>query len=134
MSSERATRRALLILVLGGLVLVALVFRPLGLGLLLGAMLAGALWPLERRLSRLLRGRSRLAAGLITLAVVLLILGPLVSLSAFIVKQAADTTRYISEAIERGGAAGKRARRPGGGGGGEGPPRSAGGLPAPLPS
>lgn len=110
--SSRSSQRALFILLLGSLFIVARVFLPLATALVLGAVLAAALWPVQRRLAVALRGRSGLAAGLILFWVVVLVLAPLVGLSAFIVRQATDTARFVTETVQSEGAEGLVAKLP----------------------
>ncbi|MBX5484586.1 MAG: AI-2E family transporter [Myxococcaceae bacterium] len=112
METGRSAQRALLTLVLASLALVAWVMRPLAIALFLGAVFAGALDPTYRRLTRILGNRPRLAATVTVLAVVLLILAPIVGLSAFVVKEAAAGLRFIQETLRSEGMNGLIARLP----------------------
>jgi predicted PurR-regulated permease PerM len=110
---NRATpaQRMLFALLMGSLVLVALVLRPLAVALFLAIVLAGALYPIHKWLGAALR-KPKIAAGLLTLGVFLLIVGPLFALSAFVVKEAAEATRYVSETVRSEGVEGLVAKLP----------------------
>ena len=110
--TDVSARRALLIMLLLSLVLVLAVFRPLGAALFLAAVLAMVLWPLHQWLTLRLRGRSSAAAGILVAAIVALVLGPLVGLSAFVVNETADATRFVSETVRSEGTRGLLAKLP----------------------
>jgi predicted PurR-regulated permease PerM len=105
-SREVAARRFLFALLIASLALVAYVAWPLATALLLAAVLAVVLAPLQRRLTRWLRGRRSLAAGILVLAVLFLLVGPLLGLTAFLVKEAADGARFVMETVRSEGVAG----------------------------
>ncbi len=112
MDTPRAAQRTLFILLLGSLILVALVLRPLAVALFLAAVLAGALWPMHHRLSTTLRGKPKLAAGTLVLLVVLLILGPLVAFSTFIVKETTGAIAFVQRTLKSEGVEGLVTRLP----------------------
>jgi predicted PurR-regulated permease PerM len=99
-------------MLLGALVLVLAVLRPLGSALFLAAVLAMVLWPLHQWLTRRLRDHGALAAGILVAAVVLLLIGPLVGLSAFLVGEASDAVGLISKTVRSEGTRGLLARLP----------------------
>lgn len=99
-------------LLMGSLVLVALVLRPLAVALFLAIVIAGALHPWHKRLGAALR-RPKVAAGLLTLGVFLVIVGPLFALSAFVVKEGAEAMRYVSDTVRSEGVEGLVSRLPG---------------------
>lgn len=104
MNEQDATaRRALFALLLATLLLALAVVRPLGSALFLAASLAMALARPHAWLTRRLRGRRAPAAGALTVLVVVLILGPLVSLSAFMVAEAADAADFVTDTLRRHG-------------------------------
>lgn len=107
-----SARRAFLVLLLANLALVAFVFRPLGVALFLAAVLAGALWPAHHYLATLLGKRPRLAASLLMIAVVVLLVGPLIALSAFIVGEASEGIRFVSTTLRTEGVGGLLTRLP----------------------
>jgi predicted PurR-regulated permease PerM len=98
-------------LLMGSLVLVALVLRPLAVALFLAVVLAGALYPTYKRLTKALR-KPKIAAGALTLGVFLVIVGPLFALSAFVVKEIASATQYISQTVRSEGVEGLAAKLP----------------------
>jgi predicted PurR-regulated permease PerM len=100
------------VLLAAALVLVALVVEPLASALFMAAVLAGVLYPLHRRLAAKLRHRDTLSAGLMILLVTVLVVGPLVWLSAFVVKEAADGWKYVSDAVRSEGFTGLISRLP----------------------
>ncbi len=112
MDSPRSTQRALFILLLGSLLLVALVMRPIAVALFLAAVLGGVLFPLHHWLCRKLRGKSGLAAGTVVLGVVLLILGPLVAFSTFIVKETTQAIAFVQTTLRSEGVEGLVTRLP----------------------
>lgn len=112
MNTGASARRALFWLLMANLVLVAWVFRPLAIALFLAMVLTGVLAQSHDRLSRALHGRSRLAATLLLVGVVVLLLGPLIALSAFVVKEAAGALSFVSETVRSEGVLGLIGRLP----------------------
>ena len=112
MLRDQAARRFLFVLLLASLALVGYVAWPLATALLLAAVLAVVLAPLQLRLKRALRGRDGIAAGLLVLAVLFLVVGPLLGLAAFLVKETADGVRFILETVRSDGVAGLIAELP----------------------
>ena len=80
-------------------VLLALVIMPVVKELVFAAVFAGMLWPTQVRLTRLVRGRRSLAAGVITFGAVVLLLGPIAALATFVVRDGVDGVQFVSEAI-----------------------------------
>jgi predicted PurR-regulated permease PerM len=97
--AEQPVPKFFLALILLAAVLVALVFAPVAKELVLAAVFAGTLWPVQQWLSKRLRGRRGIAAGLLTFAVVVLLLGPVAMIVTFIVRDGADGVRFITEAV-----------------------------------
>ncbi|HEY0707859.1 MAG TPA: AI-2E family transporter [Polyangia bacterium] len=104
--SNETARRFFLFILIATSVALALVVRPVGTALFMAAVLAGALWPLQKRLSNAFRGRKALAAGTLTAAVIVLIVAPIVTMSAFVVKEASDGVRFVSKTIRSEGFSG----------------------------
>ena len=114
MATELAARRFLFALLIGALVLVGWVFLPLLGALVLAGGLAASFWPLNLRLARRLgrkRGRS-LSAGLITFAVLVLLVGPMIGLSAYLVKQTNEGLRFLADTARSEGISGLIKRLP----------------------
>ena len=81
-------------LLIGSLLLVGAVVWPLAEALLLAIVLAAVLAPLQRLLAAKLGGRPKLAAGILVFAVLVLLIGPLIGLSAFVIKEAAAGVKF----------------------------------------
>ena len=105
-SPDRTARRAFMILMAGAVVLLGFVVEPLAAALSIAAALAGVLWPVQNKLMRLAHCRRAVASGALVLGVLLAIIGPLVALSAFAVKEASEGIQYISETVRSEGVAG----------------------------
>lgn len=76
--------------------LLALVVRPLADSLLMAAVLAAVLSPLHARLTRRLGKRPNIAAGLLVLVVVVVLVGPILGLAAFLLQEGAEALTYLS--------------------------------------
>lgn len=104
---EVSNRRAFLFLVAVAIILIVLVARPFFEALFFGAVLAGALYPLVTRLTAKLRMKSRGPATLIILlAVLLLLVGPITALVAFIVGQSVEAVRSVTTVLKSEGMTG----------------------------
>jgi predicted PurR-regulated permease PerM len=112
MTSSQAANRFFFILLLLVTVLIALVVRPIASALFTAAVLAGVLWPLHVRLSRRLRGRRAISAGVFVAGVVILLIGPVVAFSAFAITEGGEGLRYVSETLRSEGTAGLLKRLP----------------------
>lgn len=97
MRNEQPLPRSFLVLILAALVLLAFVVRPVVTELLLAAVIAGVLWPLQQLLTRRVRKRG-IAAGILTVGVVLLLLGPIAAMATFIIRDGNDGVRFVSDA------------------------------------
>ena len=109
---DQTARRLFLALLLATTAALLLVIRPLATPLFFAAVLAGVIWPLQVRLSRLLRGRRAISAGVWTLAVVVLLITPLVYLSAFVVTEVTQGVRFVRTTLQSEGFAGLVERLP----------------------
>lgn len=112
LSRELGARRFLFTLLIASMLLVGYVAWPLATALLLAGVLTVVLAPLQRRLTGWLRGRRAIAAGILVLAVLFLLVGPLLGLAAFLVKEAADGARFVVETVRSEGVAGLLDRLP----------------------
>lgn len=99
MTREQPLPRFFLALMLAAILLLGLVIVPVLKELFLAAVFAGMLWPLQQWLTRRVRGRRGIAAGLLTAGVVVLLLGPVAMMVTFIVRDGADGVRFVSEAV-----------------------------------
>jgi len=87
-------------------VVVALVLRPVAGALLTGLVLAVALWPLQTRFAKKLRGHSSISASMLTTAVLVLGAVPVVAISIFIVGEGARGVEYIADTLRSEGVTG----------------------------
>jgi predicted PurR-regulated permease PerM len=106
MSRDTSARRFLFLLLLGSMLLVGFVAWPLASALLLAAVLAVVLGRVQDWLSAKLGGRRSFAAAILVIAVLLLLIVPLVSLSAVLVKEATDGARFVLETVRSEGLSG----------------------------
>jgi predicted PurR-regulated permease PerM len=109
---ELAARRFLFVLLLTALVLVGLVAWPLAEALFLAAVLAVVLAPLQRRLARLLRGRPQVSAALLVVAVLVLLVGPILAMSAVAAREVTGGIRFLLETFRSEGMSGLLQRMP----------------------
>jgi predicted PurR-regulated permease PerM len=107
-----AARRFLFVLLLGTLVLVGFVAWPLAEALVLAAVLAVVLNPLQLRLARWLRGRPQAAAAILVVAVLLLVIGPILAMSAVAVREATEGGKFLLETLRSEGTTGLAQRLP----------------------
>jgi predicted PurR-regulated permease PerM len=97
--AEQPLPRFFLGLMIAAAVLLGLVIMPVVKELFLAAVFAGVLWPVQQWLSKRLRGKRGLAAGLITFAVIVLLVGPVATMVTFVIRDGADGARFVSEAL-----------------------------------
>lgn len=109
---ELAARRFLFALLLGALVAIAFIARPLAGALLLGAVLAVALMPLQRRLTKWLGGRPQASAAILVFATLVLVVGPILAMSTVAVREATEGARFVIETLRNEGASGLLDRLP----------------------
>jgi predicted PurR-regulated permease PerM len=113
MASELHAQRALIFLVLVAVALVAALVWPFWVPLTLAAVFAAALKGWMDGLSRLLRGRRRVAALVLTLAVLLAVVLPLGGLGAALVREILSGVQWVRSALESQGIEGLVQRLPG---------------------
>ena len=105
MAAKQPSALFFYILLTASVVLLAAVIRPIGTALLLAAVLAGVLFPLQQRLTRWLRWKG-VAAGAIVLAVVLVILGPIAAISAVAVSETTQGITFVRDTLKSEGVTG----------------------------
>jgi len=110
--SRIAARRFFIVLLVASTVLLAVVVRPLAGALFMAAALATVLAPVHRWLSAKLKQRSHLAAGLLVAGLVVLVLGPVVALSAFVVDESIEGAKFVTETVRSEGVKGLVERLP----------------------
>jgi len=99
MASEQPVPRFFLALMIAAAVLLVLVVRPLFTEVFLATVLAGALWPTQQWLTRKVRGRRSVAAGLVTAGVLVLLIGPVAAIAAFVVRDGSEGVQFVAEAL-----------------------------------
>lgn len=112
--SELTSRRVFVGLIALSIVLLVLVIWPFATALFVAAVFAGMLAPLHARFSKRLRGREKVSAALLTIAVLLIIVGPLGGFTAFVVKEAGDGYAYVTRTVRSEGMNGLVAKLPDG--------------------
>lgn len=103
---DKTRRRFLVVLIAAATVLLAILIRPLASALLMAAVLAGVFYPLHQRFARKLKNSPVLSAGLLVFVVVIVILGPIVGLSAFVVDEASKGGKFVADTVKSGGVSG----------------------------
>ncbi len=100
MAAPRTARLVLAVLAVLALALTVLMVRPFATASFVAAVFAAALHPASERLARLMGGRRSLAAGLVTLLLVLAVLGPVATVVAVLAKQVGEGLRWAREALQ----------------------------------
>jgi len=109
---DLTARRFLFVLVLASLALVGFVAVPVWEALFLAGVVAVVLSSPQRRLAAKLGGRPKLAAGILVLLVLLLVVGPLLAMSAYAVKEMTEGVRFILQTVRGEGVTGLIERLP----------------------
>src|SRR5688572_6481627 len=109
---DLAARRFLFALLLATLALVGFVAAPLAEALLMAAVLAVVLAPLQVRSARWLRGRPQVSAAILVVAVLLLVIGPILAMSAVAVREATEGGKFLLETLRSEGTTGLAQRLP----------------------
>ena len=78
-------------------------FRPFLMPILWAMILAHLMFPVHDRFAKLLRGKETLSASLMTLAIMLTVVLPVVMLSIVLVNEAIDAQKALAAWIEAGG-------------------------------
>jgi predicted PurR-regulated permease PerM len=112
MATEMSARRVFVGLIVVSIVLVGLVVAPFAKAFFLAAVLAGALTGLHERLARRLRGHRSLAAGVLCVAVVVALLLPLGSLTAYVITELVGGVQLVLDTLNREGVPGVVERLP----------------------
>lgn len=111
-ATELSARRFLIALLIGSLALVAFTAWPIAEALFLAGVLAVALAPLQGRLARRLGERRKLSAGILVVVLFLLVIGPVIAMSAYMVKEMTEGARFILETVRGEGVTGLIERLP----------------------
>jgi predicted PurR-regulated permease PerM len=111
-TATKSARVTFGLLLVGSMLLVATVLRPVWKPIFLAVVLAAALWPINEWFSRKFGNRHRLASALTTFLLVMVILGPVLSITIVAITEAIDTFQLIRETLAEGGIAGMLERLP----------------------
>jgi predicted PurR-regulated permease PerM len=111
-AASLAARRFLLVLLIATLALVAWVALPLMEALFIAGVFAVAMQPAQRWLTARLRGRAKLAAGILVTLLLLLVIVPVGAMSAYVIKEVTDAVRFILETVRGEGVTGLIERLP----------------------
>jgi predicted PurR-regulated permease PerM len=82
------------------------IVRPFGEALFFAAVLAGVLYPLQERFSRLLKNRRSLSAGVLCFGVVVALVAPIGGIAAFAVTESINGARFIAKTVQSEGMTG----------------------------
>jgi len=104
--SSKTARWTIIVLTVLALGLMAVIIRPFASALFVAAVLAGALHPWYQRFALRLRGRRQLAAVLVTVAVMLVVVIPVASLTVVLAGEVADGVAYVRGTLRSEGTAG----------------------------
>lgn len=110
--SDVHARRLLIALLIGAVLLAAALLRPFWVALFLAAVLAATLRRPMEWLVRLLRGRRNLAAGIVTVMVLLAVVVPIAALGAVVVGEVIQGIQWLRGALESEGVWGLVQRLP----------------------
>lgn len=104
MVGDPQTRRAFfVILVVLSIVLLGAVLWPLSGPIIVASVLAGAIHPWHERLARRFGRRPRLAAGVVTVGVLVAVVFPLSVIGTVVVTEVLDAAVFVRETLEQGG-------------------------------
>jgi len=101
------------VLLVAAAVVMAFVARPIAGALLTAVVLAVAIWPLQVRFTKVLRGRRGASAGILTAAVIVLCAVPVVAVSTFVVDEGSRGVEFVAETLRSEGVTGLIERLPG---------------------
>ncbi len=113
MKSPIAAKRFFLsLLAISGLMM-AMVMRPFAEAVFMAAVLAGALFKLNIRISKKLKNSRAITAGILVFAVIVAVIGPIVGLSAFVFGEARAGLKFVNETVKSEGIQGLLDKMPG---------------------
>lgn len=106
MREEQNAYRFFTVLVVLAVLLFAIVMEPFVEALFLAAVLAGGLYPVQQRISALLRGRPKLSAFLLTAGTLLIVLAPTSVITTVLVKETVEGARFVVSTVQDSGVRG----------------------------
>lgn len=111
-TATKSARVTFGLLLIGSILLVAMVIRPVWKPLFMAVVLAAALWPVNEWIARKLGDRHRVASALTTLLLIVVILGPVLTITIVAIAEAIQTFEFVRTTLEQGGIAGVLERLP----------------------
>lgn len=96
-------RKTMIGLIFVAMALVGLIVFPFAQAVFLACAFAGALHPLCDRLTRRLRNRRQVAAALLTALVVLAVVLPIAAITAMVISELLEGTRFVRDTLQGGG-------------------------------
>jgi predicted PurR-regulated permease PerM len=99
MPSEQPRPVFFLTLMAGATLLLGMVLYPIAAELFLATILASVLWPVQRWLTKRVRRRG-VAAGLLTAAVIVLMLGPVAGIVTYVIRDGSDAVRFVVDTVQ----------------------------------
>lgn len=102
-STARLVFVALIVL---SMVLVGTIIRPFAEAFFFAAVLAGSLYPLQRKLARALRNRPATSAGILCATVVVALVAPVGGIAAFAINEAIEGGRFVVRTVQSEGMTG----------------------------
>jgi len=103
MPSPQHARRLLIALLIVALALTVVVVSPFWVAIFFAAVLAAALTPPMTWLTARLRGRRNVAAGILTVAVLIAVILPIAVLGAILVREAIEGIQWFRQALDNEG-------------------------------
>lgn len=111
-TATKSARVTFGLLLIGSIILLAVVILPIWKPIFMAVVLAAALSPVNEWFARKFGHRHRLASALTTFLLVVVILGPVLSISIVAIGEAIDTFQWVRSTLEQGGVAGLLDRLP----------------------
>ena len=99
MATTQSPRWAILALIVLASWLLWKTVQPLVTAFFLASVLAAALYPVHRRLTRRVRGHDQASSGMLTLGIVLLLVLPTTGVAAYVVREASAGVEFVLDAI-----------------------------------
>lgn len=112
MPSENTRRAFFVLLLLVAVFLMVVLIQPLATALIVAAVLAGVLWPIQKRVTHWLRNRAQLSAALLVGLTVVAAVGPIAGFSAFAINEAVTGVAFVSDTLRDQGLEGLVQRAP----------------------
>ncbi len=100
MGSRTSARRIFIALILIALGLVVTLILPFGAAFVFATVLAGALAPLHKKITKKLGNRPNLSASFLCVGVLLLLLLPLGGLGAFVVTEVLRGVKFVTDTLQ----------------------------------